>query len=72
MKVSDWFPSDVKPVRKGWYFVSIGITQFEGWAYWHGERWGGINRQKVCPAFEPSPRSDISFLQSKRWKGMLK
>jgi hypothetical protein len=39
MKLTDWFPGDVKPVRKGVYQKLCGHGVELGYQYWNGKYW---------------------------------
>lgn len=42
IKLTEWFPGFVKPVRPGWYrtkFVVGTLKSGEGYSYWSGKQW---------------------------------
>lgn len=62
LKLTDWFPGDVKPVRVGVY-----QTNSHRFQYWNGQWWG---------FFMPNPEAALKFRSSKsasqarRWRGL--
>ena len=70
MKMTDWFPPDVKPVHKGWYHTSRGGKSPENesdesmfnW-YWDGEKWGAVY---------DNHEAFISEVQNRWWRGIAK
>jgi len=66
MKLTEWFPHYVKPVRKGVYEVEEFITHHR-WCYWNGSKWAWA---------ETTPKNAVRFTQtsgakqSKRWRGL--
>ena len=76
-KITEWFPEDVKPVRKGIYETSFPFsvksmadTEIVGYSHWNGKRWGSqYTRLDQC---QESMKEDIfNFLaeQDKKWRG---
>jgi hypothetical protein len=40
MKLTPWYPANIKPVREGWYEVSCSYKNVcGGMHYWNGKRW---------------------------------
>jgi hypothetical protein len=41
MKLTPWYPANIKPVRKGWYEVRCEFKNVcGGMHYWNGKWWG--------------------------------
>lgn len=66
MKLTEWFPSGVKPARRGVYEVE-SIFGGRGFAYFNGRIWGW-RRGTVIDATLWKNRDDAS--QDKRWRGL--
>lgn len=73
MNLTDWFPGNTKPVRKGVYQrgYNYGKTPSVQYCYWNGRAWSmGEHTVKAAAgneiAFMLSPR------QSLPWRGVLK
>ena len=65
MKVTDWFPGDVKPVRRGVYerdYRNGGIA----FAMWNGRRWM-YKGDTPTEAFNETMQSRNSNL---KWRGL--
>ena len=64
-KLTDWFPTDIKPVNVGVYQTDTGNGE-EGFQYWNGVNWRfwGFN---VNDAFRC--RHDKSGFQKVKWRG---
>lgn len=55
-KLTDWFPGDVKPARKGIYQRDYGIDSIED--YWSGRVWRYAENGTVC------------LSQNRPWRGL--
>lgn len=68
-KLTEWFPADVKPVRRGVYEVRWGWTFRDGGGYchWDGRTWGNTFF-KVDRA--PGRGETITAKQDKGWRGL--
>lgn len=65
-KLTPWFPSDVKPVRKGVYQQICGLGKDIGYQYWDGKNWRGWNWSAISAKNETyivGPMSDA-------WRGL--
>ena len=66
MKLTDWIPGDIKPVRVGVYERSYG-NALPAYCYWDGKFWG---------MYGPTPnqairwKSSISGNQTLPWRGL--
>jgi hypothetical protein len=41
MKLTPWYPANIKPVREGWYEVRCKFKNVcGGMHYWNGKSWG--------------------------------
>lgn len=71
MKLTEWFPEDVKPARPGVYETrligSAGYVIADGYSLWTGKRWNDT-RTTVLLARIDSFRG----MQSKMWRGLAK
>lgn len=56
---TDWFPSDVKPVRAGWYECKTIYGAFNGKKWW----WSGA-------AWRYSPTQPTLVHQDRVWRGL--
>lgn len=57
LKITDWYPGTVKPVRIGWYEVKT--TMYNGrMRYWNGACW--MDSCLCCKCFD----------QEKPWRGL--
>ena len=68
MKLTTWFPGDVKPVRVGVYERKYNMSRFYCYCYWDGEYWHVWAETPMVAekAFL------ISALQNLPWRGALK
>ena len=65
MKLTDWFPPDIKPCRKGVYETWFRWSaKNSGYSYWNGTSWSNQFRDK------DSCYWDIEGVQSKNWRGI--
>lgn len=67
-KLTDWFPADVKPVRKGVYATRYVGDSDSGYSTWTGTHWG-------CEYFsfdyaKQYRDSDGRGHQDKNWRGL--
>lgn len=72
MKVTEWFPASVKPVRVGWYqcrgIFYDGTTVMR---YWSGAGWqwrdtsGQMSRAAVCKSCDKH-----GIIKEDRWRGL--
>ncbi len=68
MKLTEWFPSDVKPARRGVYCVMSAHDDL-GYAYFNGRLWGW--RVRSVREANLDRRTDGAD-QEKRWRGLAK
>lgn len=73
MKLTDWFPGAVKPVRNGVYQREYicGKAKITSYCYWYGHWWyaGGDSVEGAVNNFQPVL---VAPSQSLRWRGVLK
>ena len=65
MKLTEWFPGDVKPVRRGVYRRHFG-RGIVGFSMWDGIRWMCAQRS-VKSAYEEKFASPTTNL---KWRGL--
>ena len=70
MKLTPWFPGDVKPVREGVYerdYINASPGKF--YCYWNGKFWGlyGTN-PKISMWYQDKPSTE----QNLPWRGVVK
>ena len=71
MKLTDWFPGHIKPVRKGVYIASVGRNKF--YRYWNGRWW---SEGTFYPSLEGWPDSKSKKCGDKqdqariKWRGL--
>ena len=48
--LTNWYPPNTKPVRVGWYLVSVGGNEATGGAlaFWDSAKWEGRYFQGLC------------------------
>lgn len=61
MKITQWFPADIKPVYKGLYDVKLDET-YHTKLYWNGQRW----------CFSLKPPHTPMCVQNREWRGLVK
>jgi hypothetical protein len=66
MKLTDWFPPEVKPVRVGVYERKFGSSENCGLCKWNGKAW--FWRCKT--PFDASTESVKSGFQELPWRGL--
>lgn len=66
MRVTPWFPADIKPVHVGVYETQCGVFG-DSYRYWDGQRWS-VARMNPVLAFDS--RSWVARNQSPRWRGL--
>lgn len=60
MKKTEWYPGEIKPVRKGWYEIhGFGLTRGIRF-YWTGQIWKQY----------PSSHTRAVFFASDMWRGL--
>jgi putative component of toxin-antitoxin plasmid stabilization module len=72
LKLTRWFPGEVKPVRKGVYEKRLVLEAFNGnrvFQYWNGRYWC-VSHTHVDIAF--SSRIFKSDYQDGMWRGVAK
>jgi len=71
MKLTEWFPGTIKPVRVGVYMQMDGLGKKEGYQYWDGSLWGGFARSPD-KAFVLRHHKPHATHQNDSWRGILK
>lgn len=70
MKVTQWFDSKSKPIRKGLYQTIIGDGSLskpgESYSYWNGSAWG----MEYNDMDRANSERDGRGSQDKRWRGL--
>lgn len=74
MKLTKWFPADVKPVHVGVYEMEPGDDYVWGgskgqFQHWNGERWGGYSSSARLAALSNCVNF-TSMHQNRRWRGL--
>lgn len=70
MKLTEWYPADVKPVREGVYQVDIyGASWF---SYWDGERWGWASGNKREAEINRDEATAMWDRKNVMWRGIEK
>ena len=64
---TEWFPSDIKPKRKGVYEVRSCVG--EGFAHWDGKAWGWTESNVKRADAE---HSTFGAEQNKEWRGVVR
>lgn len=64
-KVTEWFPGDVKPARKGVYERELNAAN--RFSYWNGEKWMSSG---FTPAEAMRHYGLVSDWQFKGWRGL--
>ena len=67
MKLTPWFPLNIKPVRSGVYNTSLGNkTPYLGFSHWNGRRWSD-----TCASIEGANQAIRgNGMQDKKWRGL--
>lgn len=69
MKLTPWFPADIKPVHVGAYLSCEYADGSDFYRYWDGKRWGAAARTIQNAII----LSDISFAhQYNVWRGLAR
>lgn len=68
MKLTPWFPPDVKPVHVGWYETNNGIGP-NGHSYWRGFKWSGTYFRNFS-LVELRSLNYSGAVQRKHWRGL--
>jgi hypothetical protein len=68
MKLTNWFPSKIKPVREGVYETKACYVR-AGYSFWDGSAWGWTN-DTVKQANRV--RYSLGAYQYKKWRGVAK
>ena len=71
MKLTQWFPGDVKPVHVGVYERRLKGTTTVFYSRWDGEKWWSL-RRTVTGANTVLPVLRFSDYQNLPWRGVLK
>jgi hypothetical protein len=69
MKLTEWFPGDVKPVRRGVYERDFGDgthLTFSGFSRWTGSRWAW----RGATPDEAASEKAMSINYGLRWRGL--
>lgn len=69
MKLTPWFPANIKPVRVGPYEVQVNSTYAKGrsFQYWNGSEW---RFRDGSPTFAMELRHYRTFFESPVWRGL--
>ncbi len=70
MKLTPWYPGDVKPVREGVYerdYINASPGKF--YCYWNGKYWGSFY---TVPSGAVRYRDIKSAAQNLPWRGVVK
>lgn len=76
MKLTEWFPVSIKPVRVGVYDVDVPM-KINKFSYWDGERWGlcGADEAEALSgkagAYKWHIHSSMT-VPSAKWRGIAK
>ena len=66
MKLTEWYPAHIKPVREGVYETSMSGRR--GYSYWTGRQWS--NQSKHAVYTERSKAWIGGANQKKNWRGL--
>lgn len=69
LKLTEWFPGHIKPVRKGVYQQMTG--SYLGYQYWDGQLWGRWS-ETPAGAYDGKSEPASSKYQNDPWRGILK
>lgn len=67
MKLTDWIPGDIKPVRVGVYQRRTTSDGYVAWSYWNGRYWGSYEITAEWACLE---RKYKSGFQNIPWRGL--
>lgn len=71
MKLTRWFPGNIKPVHTGVYQTRISVAGGVLWAMWGGKHWGPFEcSQREVEVLDVAPSS--AWKQEKIWRGLVK
>lgn len=68
MKLTDWYPGDVKPVRVGVYEREYPLSGIGCYCKWDGKMWHSGYENVDRASIEPA----ISNIQNLPWRGLSK
>lgn len=70
LKLTPWYPADVKPVRKGVYDTQS--QGGDGYAYWDGRHWFPFKSTASTALKRGTELSDLGIAeyQGKQWRGV--
>ncbi len=66
MKLTEWYPASIKPVREGVYETNMSGRQ--GYSYWTGRQWSNQSKHAVYAERHKTWLSGAS--QKKNWRGL--
>lgn len=69
MRLTPWYPGDVKPVREGVYErrrIGVGTPYY---SYWNGRWWGLLC---ITPTTARHNSRHTSIVQNREWRGVKK
>lgn len=66
-KLTDWYPSHIRPVRPGVYEARVAGQKTIGYAAWDGKYWGW-RTSSFLDALKYPVSSDAA--QDKQWRGL--
>jgi len=77
MKLTEWFPASVKPVRTGWYKCRFA-RMVPVWRYWSGSIWkmdtcGDECELNSIDRLSPKTKScfgDLPYEKNEAWRGL--
>ena len=68
MKLTEWYPGTVKPVRKGVYQRLNPLTGNTVYSNWTGKYWHAYTDR----LFDAKNRKELSQFQNLAWRGVAK
>lgn len=68
MKLTPWYPGDVKPVRKGVYQTKV-VDLGTGYQFWNGKRWSVWDETENWALYL---KKLSSCYQEPKWRGVSK
>jgi hypothetical protein len=74
MKLTNWFPPEVKPVRKGVYDIAKGVFSAPWFGYWNGKKWVSVGNTPYKAMEHPYAAWDDfpAIRQDFEWRGLAR